>query len=52
MIAFMTLADGVVLGSPEEVHNGAINHFKNFLCGVRVYQQADLSLLVRLVISV
>lgn len=47
----MQLANGDVLSSPEEVHNGAVWYFQDFLSEKGPNQWADLSCLEPIILS-
>ncbi|KAF5465270.1 hypothetical protein F2P56_015292 [Juglans regia] len=51
MIESMVLEDGTVLESPEEIHEGAVRHFQNFLSTPTTRVVPDLSHLISVEIS-
>ncbi|KAF8406683.1 hypothetical protein HHK36_008774 [Tetracentron sinense] len=50
-ISSMTLVDGTILSTPEQVHQGAVCYFQEILSGAEVSEVADLSPLLDKVIA-
>lgn len=47
----MVLEDGSILGTPELIHEGATNYFKNFLLMPNMFEQGDLLSLIEKEVS-
>ncbi|XP_041001347.1 uncharacterized protein LOC121247076 [Juglans microcarpa x Juglans regia] len=51
VVSSMCLADGTTLATPEEIHQGALDYFKNFLTLTPNVHQAELADLIQHLIS-